>query len=323
MPISLREALTLDDETAAGVAVAAAGLSTAAGGRVDDPRWLAEAGRRWHDLPGELRKELTGFRRDSGRTGSLLVRGLPVDPAAVPPTPLVRGSAQRTATVPASLLMLLTNALGFPIAYRPEKSGAMVHDVIPVPGSERFQGNEGSVLLNFHNENAFHPHRPDYVLLLCLRADHDRVAGLRTASIRQVYDLLPDQTRAALFRREFVTAPPPSFGQLDTESEPHAVLTGAEDDPDVLVDFAATEPLTPAAREAMAVLRELFAEHADTHHLVPGDLAVVDNRVTVHGRTAFLPRYDGCDRWLQRTFATQDLRRSRRERPADGHVLVG
>ena len=328
MTISLQEAtragaLTLDATTAAAVAAAAAKLTTVAGGRVDDPRWLAEAGRRWHDLPAALRKELADFRRDSGRSGALVVRGLPVDPVAVPGTPTVSGSVQREATVAASVLMLATFALGYPISFRPEKTGAMVHDVIPVPGSEEFQGNEGSVLLNFHNENAFHPHRPDYVLLLCLRADHDRVAGLRTASIRQVYGLLPEGTRESLFRREFVTAPPPSFGSLDAESDPHAVLSGAEDDPDVLVDFAATEPLTPAARAAMAVLRRLFAEHADTHHLVPGDLAIVDNRVTVHGRTAFTPRYDGSDRWLQRTFAAHDLRKSRRERAGDGHVLVG
>jgi L-asparagine oxygenase len=69
-------------------------------------------------------------------------------------------------------------------------------------------------------------------------------------------------------------------------------------------------------------LQGCLAEHALTHQLVPGDLAVVDNRVTVHGRTAFTPRYDGRDRWLQRTFAALNLRRSRGHRPGDGHVLT-
>ena len=49
---------------------------------------------------------------------------------------------------------------------------------------------------------------------------------------------------------------------------------------------------------------------------------MVDNRVTVHGRTAFRPRYDGRDRWLQRTFVAADLRRSREYRPGDGYVLA-
>jgi L-asparagine oxygenase len=42
----------------------------------------------------------------------------------------------------------------------------------------------------------------------------------------------------------------------------------------------------------------------------------------VHGRTGFAPRYDGKDRWLQRTFVMNDLRRSRFQRPGDGYVLV-
>lgn len=305
------------------VAEVAGSLLPVAGGAVDDRAWIAEAGLLSHDLPAALRKSLATYRRDPGRTGALLIRGLPVDESSLPETPMVSGSAQRTATIPAAVLMLVASVLGDPIAFRQEKSGAMVQDVVPVPGSEEFQGNEGSVLLTFHNENAFHHHRPDYVLLVCLRADHERVAGLRTVSIRQVRELLGDEHRDALSSTEFVTGAPPSFGSGRGESEPHAVLTGAPDDPDIMVDFAATTPLTERAGHALAALRSLFVTHALTHYLTPGDLAIVDNRVTVHGRTGFTPRYDGRDRWLQRTCVTQNLRRSRLLRIADGHVLAG
>ena len=292
-------------------------------GTIDDRAWIAKAGLLSHDLPVALRKSLAAYRRDPGRTGALLIRGLPVDESRLPQTPVVSGSAQRKATIPAAALMLVASALGNPIAFSQEKSGAMVQDVVPVPGNEEFQGNEGSVLLTFHNENAFHRHRPDYVLLLCLRADHDRTAGLRTVSIRQVYETLGVRHREALFSEEFVTAPPPSFGSASAESEPHAVLTGAQDDPDLMVDFAATTPLTERAGDALAALQSLFVAHALTHYLAPGDLAIVDNRVTVHGRTSFTPRYDGQDRWLQRTTVVQNLRRSRIHRAGDGHVLAG
>jgi L-asparagine oxygenase len=33
---------------------------------------------------------------------------------------------------------------------------------------------------------------------------------------------------------------------------------------------------------------------------------VVDNDLAVHGRTPFKPRFDGTDRWLQRTFVVAD-----------------
>ncbi|GAA0460164.1 TauD/TfdA family dioxygenase [Streptomyces sp. NPDC046215] len=288
---------------------------------VDRPEWLTAARLAWPELPRDLVRALREFHRDSGPTGTLLIQGLPVGGDALPPTPARPGSVQREATLAAAVLTLVAGGLGDPAAYRPEKSGAIVQDVVPVPGQEDYQSNAGSVRLSFHTENAFHPHRPDFVLLLCLRADHERVAELRTACIRQALPLLSDASRQALFSEEFVTEPPPSFGMSDGVSTPHAVLYGAAEDPDCCVDFAATKPTTGRAASALLELQDLFDRTAQDIRLVPGDLAIVDNRVTVHGRTPFRPRYDGQDRWLQRTFALTDLRRSRGSRAGDGHVL--
>src|SRR5690349_5273944 len=181
-------------------------LLAQAGGRVDDPDFVSAARRRTGDLPDALRRPLAEFRRHSGETGTLVIRGLPVGEPAVPTTPMVAGSVQRTATVATGVLMTVATELGDPVAYHAEKSGALVQDVVPVPGREAMQENTGSVLLEFHNENAFHDFRPDYVMLLCLRPDHDRVAGLRTACVRQVLPLLDPATRKALAAPEFITA---------------------------------------------------------------------------------------------------------------------
>ncbi|QNE21535.1 L-asparagine oxygenase [Kribbella qitaiheensis] len=291
-------------------------------GWVNSDAWVDAARDGYHDLPAVLRKALAEFRRDSGPGGAFLVRGLPVDESAVPDTPAYSGSVQKEGTVPAALLTLVASGLGDPAAFLAEKSGALVHDVVPVPGSEAFQGNEGSVMLSFHNENAFHAHRPDYVLLLCLRADHEKVAGLRVSCIRKALDKLSKECVEALFRPIYITSPPPSFGDAGQLTEPHGILTGAPDDPDLLVDFAATKPLGPDAVEAMRELQRTLAATADTIYLEPGDLAIVDNRVSVHGRTSFTPRYDGHDRWLQRTFSVRDLRASRSLRPNDSHVMI-
>nr|WP_189827922.1 TauD/TfdA family dioxygenase [Streptomyces finlayi] len=309
-------------ETAAVEGVAARLGDRPEGALVDDPAWVASARDRWEELPVGLRRTLRRFRRDPGPGGALLVRGLPIGGPALGGTPLAEGSVQRTAAIPAALLVLAACGLGDPAAFRPEKTGALVQDVVPVPGREEFQGNAGSVLLTFHNENAFHPHRPDFVMLLCLRADPDGVAGLRTSCVREVLPLLDPDTRAVLHLPEFRTAPPPSFGAAEGPAEPHPVLTGAFEDPDLRVDMAATEPLTERAAAALAALGNLFERTARTIRLEPGDLAVVDNRITVHGRTAFSPRFDGTDRWLQRTFVLADLRRSRAHREGDGYVLA-
>jgi L-asparagine oxygenase len=218
--------------------------------------------------------------------------------------------------------MMVACGLGDPAAYLAEKSGALVQDVVPVPGRESFSGNAGSALLTFHNENAFHQHEPDYVLLLCLRADHDRIAGLRTACLREVLPLLSDASREALFAPEFITAPPPSFGADGATRSPQPVLFGAPEDPDMRMATIATRPLTPRAEAALVAFGEACDVAARTLLLAPGDMALLDNRVTAHGRTAFRPRYDGADRWVQRTFVIADLRRSRDHRPDDGYVLA-
>lgn len=293
--------------------------------RIDSPKWLERARDAWEDLPLLLRREVRRFRRDSGPHGTLVIGGLPIDEAALPATPALPGSVQRRATVPAAMLTMVACGLGEPLAYLAEKSGALVQDVVPVPGQDTFHGNAGSAPLSFHTENGFHPHPPDYVVFLCLRADHDRTAGLRTAGIREALPLLTPADRQALSAPEFITTPPPSFSPdaaaNKPEPTPRPVLSGAAEDPDIRMAQLVTTPLTPRATAALSAFGRACEATARTHRLTPGDLVVIDNRVTVHGRTAFHPRYDGADRWLQRTYVTTDLRRSRDHRPDDGHVL--
>ncbi|MGD9486167.1 TauD/TfdA family dioxygenase [Streptomyces sp. TRM70308] len=313
--------IRLDDAERAELAALAGAVCDTAPGLVDDPRCVAAARALSGELPVRLRARLRHFAWDAGANASLLVRNLPVDPAAVPATPTVAGSVQRAATTPAAALLLVGMALGEVISYDKEKSGALVHDVVPVPGMESFQGNAGSTRLNMHTENAFHPLRPDFVGLLCLRNDHDDVARLRLASVRTVVPLLPEPVRAVLREPRFTIAAPASFALPPGSEEPRGLLTGSPDDPDLTVDFSSTTPLDEEAAEALRLLEKAVDRGYRELLLAPGDLALVDNRMALHGRNAFQPRYDGADRWLQRIFVHIDHRRSRALRPDGGQVL--
>ncbi|MFJ2115458.1 L-asparagine oxygenase, partial [Streptomyces sp. NPDC087850] len=181
-----------------GLGRVATALLDRAGDRVDDPVWVGHARHAWEDVPAGLRRRIREFRRYSGPDGALVLRGLPIGAAELPDTPRVKGSVQYAPALPAATLLLFAAGLGDPAAFAAEKSGALVQDVVPVPGQEQVQGNVGSVELTFHTENAFHPHRPDHVMLLCLRADHEGVAELRTSCARRVLPKLTPATRAAL-----------------------------------------------------------------------------------------------------------------------------
>ncbi|MFD8363460.1 TauD/TfdA family dioxygenase [Streptomyces hygroscopicus] len=314
--------LKITDDEAESISRLTAGLVGDGTAEVDASQWTGAARAAWEELPLRLRRTLREFRRHPGASGVLLVEGLPIDGRTLPVTPSAFGSIQRHASVSAALLTMIAAGLGDPAAFLAEKSGALVQDVVPVKGREEFQGNAGSVALELHSENAFHEHRPDYVMLMCLRRDHEGVAGLRTSSIRDVLHVLSPALVEDLFAADYATAPPPSFGSGSGEPPRHSVLSGAADDPDLRVDFAATHGVTARAQESLGHLRDYMLNAAETHYLNCGDLAIVDNRIAAHGRTQFRPRYDGGDRWLQRAFVLNDIRRSRAYRQGDGHVLT-
>jgi len=299
----------------------AASLTADPNAAIDTPEWMDQARELSNQLPLGLRESLRRFRRDSGGEGVLLIQGLPVMGANTVPTPNFAGSVQRKPTEPAGALVLACMQIGDVVSFRQEKGGALVQDVVPVPGQEDFQGNAGSVTLKMHTENAFHEHSPDFVALICLRNDHDNAAGLRTSCVRRAVGLLPTQIREVLSQPRFVTSPPPSFGNSVPSAGPRPVLEGDPEDPNIRVDFAATDPVDVVAATALDQLREALDQVRRTFILQPGDLAIVDNRLVLHGRTSFHPRYDGEDRWLQRAFIQLDPRRSRPARAAGGNVL--
>ncbi|MDG5801158.1 TauD/TfdA family dioxygenase [Streptomyces ossamyceticus] len=312
--------LILDDARRDRIGELMAGLLESAKGTLDSSEWLEAARTASARLPHELRTALRRFRYDAGTDGVLLIRNLPVG-TALPPTPTRPDSVESTPTTAAAVITTAMLQLGEVIAYRNEKGGALVQNVVPVPGRERQQSNAGSVRLAMHSENAFHPNRPDYVGLLCVRNDPTGDARLTTSSVRRVLPLLSDATRRVLSEERFMTEPPPSFGGPGSVTPNHALLRGAPEDPDLLVDFAATHPLDERAAEAMTELGDALTASTVAHQLRAGDLAVVDNRLAVHGRTAFTPRYDGTDRWLHRVYVALDYRRSRSDRKTGGSVL--
>ncbi|MGN9759625.1 TauD/TfdA family dioxygenase [Streptomyces sp. SD31] len=313
--------LTLTDPERGELRLLAEELATTAPELVDDAKWVAAARELSAHLPARLRQVVRAYRHDPGEDGILVLRNLPVDPEVLPPTPSVPESVEREATVPAAVAVLIAQELGEIAAYRNEKSGALVQNVVPVPGREASQSNAGSTPLELHVENAFHPHRPDFVGLLCLRGDPDNAAGTLVSSIRRALRLLATETVQVLHQERFTTVPPPSFQSGDT-AVAHAVLTGDPEDPNVKVDFHATSAVDAEAATALEQLRAAFVEASTSVPLRSGEMAFLDNRLAIHGRTAFTPRYDGHDRWLHRTFVLLDNRRTRGSRPGNGSVLV-
>lgn len=287
---------------------------------LDDPRWIAQARRLSCCLPPRILISLRDYRHDSGLSGTLSFANLPIEEGALPDTPTGADSVEQIPALPSAVTMLFGQQLGDVIAYRDEKQGALVQNVVPVRALEKSQSNAGSVVLRLHNENAFHPCRPDLVGLTCLRSDPQQEGGTIISSTRRARSLLDEADVSILRSPRFITATPPSF-RKGLSSVPHSILSGLPNDPDIRIDFNATTALDAKAEEVLERLECALIKVSTCPVLAVGEMLLIDNRIVVHGRAGFSPSYDGRDRWLHRVYVHIDGRRSVTHRPEGGPVL--
>ncbi len=270
-------------------------------------------------LGPERLEALAAFAADPGPSGMVLLRGL--DVGEVPTTPPSPTAPTGKALQSELVLLAVARRLGEPVGYLPEHGGSIVQNLVPTRDAVGRQTSTSSgVDLAFHTETAFHPHRPRYLLLLCLRGDPGAATTL--ASIDDLLPALDDDVVAELRRPHFRTAVDESFGgSPDVPVGPaRPVLDGPADDPVLCWDAELTTGETPAAAAALEALAAAVAERQRRVVLEAGDLLVVDNARCVHGRSPFTARFDGTDRWLQRSFVVEDLAPSAADR--DGRVIV-
>lgn len=263
--------------------------------------------------------DLLEFAARPSPAAALLVRGVPI--GEVGPTPPYPGAREDRWTQPELLLLAAARLLGHPIGYAPEHGGRLVQDIVPVKGSETLQvSTSSSGDLMFHTETAFHPHRPRYLLLLCLRGDPGAATTL--LSVAELLAGLDAATIETLREPRFATAVDLSFlgGRRNVHGEPHCVIGGSVQDPTLLFDADLTVGLDPEACRATEAVQERIAQAHRSLVLEAGDLLVVDNARAVHGRSAYCARYDGTDRWLMRAFTVADLSPSAADR--DGRIIT-
>ena len=122
----------------------------------------------------------------SHRSGALLIRNVPIgalpDTPATPSTPVDKDLATELT------VLTVARLLGQPVGYLPEHGGRIVQNIVPTrTDADRQTSTSSRSNLMFHTETAFHPHRPRYLLLLCLRGDP--AAHTTMASVHDIVDV--------------------------------------------------------------------------------------------------------------------------------------
>jgi L-asparagine oxygenase len=294
-----------------------------------DETFVAAAGAASRLLPADAHDALVDFADRGHRSGALLITGIDMgEIPATPPRPGTHRHASHRHARPGQashrsefVLLTVARRLGQPVGYAPEHGGDIVQDIVPTPDSAGRQVSTSSdVELMFHTETAFHPHRPRYLVLLCLRGDP--AAATTMASVHDLIDHLDERTVAVMFEPRFRTAVDESFlaGRTNQLGPPRPLLEGTVAEPTFVFDADLMVGTDAEAEAVVHVVADAIRQHQTSVVLTAGDLLVIDNHVAVHGRSPFTPRFDGTDRWVQRTFVVPDLAPSAGDRT--GRVIT-
>lgn len=275
-------------------------------------------------LPSRLIQCLHKFRYTEETYGVFILRGFKINNKKIGLTPSHSLEKNNPKVLEEEILLVLLNSvLGDIFGWSTQREGALINDIVPIKGDEKEQLSTASeVPLAWHIEEAFHPFRPDYLCLMCLR-NYDKVATT-FCSVSNI--TLSNHFKEILFKPYFVITTDNNFQSEKFEAIPPVpVLFGAKDSPYICIDpaFMNALPGNKEASEALDFIVKAIDGKLDEVVLEQGDFCFIDNYRAVHGRKMFTPKYDGNDRWLKRVLTTRDLRKSRAIRTAfNSRVLI-
>jgi len=280
------------------------------------------------ELPLMIRKKLNEFKDES--IGShLILSGFDVNDTDIGPTPsTTKPDIQHRITREDTYLALIAALLGFPFSFATQQKGRLIQNIVPMKSAENSQLGAGSKEgLVWHTEDAFHPHRPDYIVLMGLRNPENiatTVAEIPNNFSEEEIELLfsknfhfiPDPDHAKHLKNWKTNAEKISYSKMQQfikKPVPQAVLYGSRDKPYLRLDPIFTNIVDkehPSTRVYEKLLKAIDNNLLDIS-LKSGDILILDNHLSVHGRRPFVPKYNGNDRWLKKINITLDAKKSK------------
>lgn len=229
----------------------------------------------------------------------------------IPPTPSIPLSQKCNVISAKKILLSEASTIGYPISFAQEQNGSLIQNILPVYKTELEQISTSSkVELALHTETAFHPHKPDYVLLLCLRGDSS--AATTVACVDQIISKLDKDTIDCLRQPWFVTSVDRSFErphevEYSNFTTPILFFDKSQNEYTMVYDRDLMKPTNVFAEMALELFNESLEKSIEEIYLSTGDMLMLNNNKVVHGRKPFQARYDGTDRWVQRLLVKKEI----------------
>ena len=288
-------------------------------------------------VPERINTLLQNFANKGSNTGFLLIRRIPID--ELPSTPENNNCKIGEQTILAKIQSIFVSVISNMIAYEAEGYGRLYQDVIPVKSMEKNQTSiSSSVELEIHTEQAFSKLRPDILSLACLRGCATAYTYILPVQsiIKNVTDAELEMLKTPLWNtgvdlsfklngHEFIEGDirgPMSIIRGDKDprlenEDPRLII----DDPLLVFDQDLMSGITDESNEMIKKIVDIYYKNRLSHNLTPGEIVFIDNNRAVHGRSPFVPNYDGLDRFLVRCFGVYNYEYSAYARENGGRVV--
>jgi len=282
----------------------------------DDPELFCSQSKEYSgNVPQRIKNILTDFGNFGNDKGFLLIKKFDFSHDTIGKTPEGNNNRVGEKTLLARVQSIFINVIAEMIAYEAEGYGRLFQDVVPIKSMETAQTSVGSnTELEIHTEQAFSKLRPDILSLSGLRGNPDAITYI--LSIKSILNNLTDVEIVELYKPQWKIGVDLSFKLNNQEfiegdmRGPIPILNGSYIDPNLIFDQDLMRGINYEANKLKQKIIDIYYKERNQHNLKPGDIILIDNLRAVHGRSPFLPRYDGYDRFLIRCFAVFDYEKS-------------
>lgn len=294
---------------------------------VEDNDYIRQTYRFAERLPLSIRNAVKRLKREESQCDSLIIRGFKAGEFDSIKTPAHWNevSSDLKAQELDFASTIFATLLGHIFSWRSQQHGNFVNEIIPIKGNESNQvGSSSKTALAWHNEDCFHPHRPDFLCLYCVRNNDSISTKLWSVRRLEPFKDHPLYNELFLPNYEFLVdyshdqgIPASNVKTMEKyKAEPIIlpVLWGDRNSPYMCFDPHFTRTLTKKAADALAWLEKIVSSDYSECSLQKADILFINNHKVAHGREPFNPKYDGQDRWLRRILITESIRKSIVER---------
>jgi alpha-ketoglutarate-dependent taurine dioxygenase len=161
---------------------------------------------------------------------------------------------------------------------------------------EYFTSDEFSL----HTDLSYVINPPRYLLMHCVQPDPDGGGASLLADCRAAFGVISNEGRSVLSREIFKFGYPLSYPLGGSRTQPIHETSGTRE----IWRYRLDRLQYPAwAKSAINEFDEALRSTVVSHLLDAGDLLVIDNHRTAHGRTAFRPDMERNQRHLRRSYA--------------------